>query len=111
MPKVHAGTFGNENRGKVSLTVPVLDRGEHPARSVTHLPAILREKTAVSPTKTVAGGAPGPAAGVVSGGEETDGEAGQDFLGWGGVKMSLFADLRHFFANLRHLFPRKRLCL
>ena len=48
-----AGTFGNENRGKVSLTVPVLDRGEHPARSVTHLPAILREKRADNATKIV----------------------------------------------------------
>ena len=31
MPKVQFVDMGLENRGKVSLTVPALDRGNHPA--------------------------------------------------------------------------------
>jgi len=58
---------------------------------------------AVFTTKTVSGGAPGPAARVFSGGEETDGgqvARRRVIFGCERVKMSLFADLRHDFGKL-----------
>ena len=121
-----AGTFGSENGGEVSLKVPALDLGKRLSRFWTvgstqpglspfslqscagkgpktrqrlSVRAVLRGKTAVFTTKTVAVvGAAGPAAGLFSGGEETDGGlvARWGVLQVGKVgKMSLFADLRH----------------